>query len=331
MASYIRRRKFLAALVGVAAAAWPLAARAQQVAIPVIGHLYSGSPEQSIDLVAAFRQALSESGYVEGRNIAIEYRFANNDNSRLPGLAADLVHRHVAVIAAAPTPAAIAAQAATNTIPIVFGVGGDPVELGLVASLNRPGGNVTGTSDVNWDLAGKRLQLLHELVPAAVRFGLLVGTKNASVERMITDVQSAARTIGIRVEVLPAGTPDDIDATFAMLAEKRIEALMVNPDPLFSSRRVQLVTLAARHAVPTIWAFREDATSGGLMSYGSSLRDRSRKMAQYAARILNGDKPSDLPVIRADKFEFILNRQSAKLIGLTVPPTLLSIADEVIE
>jgi putative ABC transport system substrate-binding protein len=213
----------------------------------------------------------------------------------------------------------------------VFTTGEDPVKAGLVASLNRPGGNVTGITLFYVEIGAKRLELLHELVPAAVRFGLLVGTKNASVERMITDVQSAARTIGIRVEVLPAGTPDDIDATFAMLAEKRIEALMVNPDPLFSSRRVQLVTLAARHAVPTIWAFREDATSGGLMSYGSSLRDRSRKMAQYAARILNGDKPSDLPVIRADKFEFILNRQSAKLIGLTVPPTLLSIADEVIE
>jgi putative tryptophan/tyrosine transport system substrate-binding protein len=325
----MRRRAFIS-LLGGAAAAWPLAARAQQM-MPVIGHLYAGTPEQSVSLLSAFRQALGENGYVEGRNVAIEYRFANNDASLLPGLAADLVRLRVALIAAAPTIAARAAKAATADIPIVFGIGGDPVEVGLVESLNRPGGNATGVTEMNNDLGAKRLGLLHELLPKAQRFGVLVSRNALIMQPQVNDLESAAAAIGCRVDVFAAGSNKEIDAAFAALVQARVEGLLVSPEPLFTSRRAQLVTLAARHAIPAIYPFREDAAAGGLMSYGSSLTDRSRQMGIYTARILKGKKPAELPVARAVRFDFVINQHAARLLSIAVSPTLLAQADEVIE
>src|SRR5262245_2256954 len=325
----MRRREFIAALGG--AAAMPLAARAQQP-MPVIGFLRPGSPELSAHLVAAFRKGLNEAGYVEGRNVAVEYRWAHDHDDRLPELAADLVRLRVAVIATpGSTAAAAAAKSATAAIPIVFSGGGDPVQTGLVASLNRPGGNVTGVSSMQGELGAKRLGLLQELVPRAMRIAILVNPNNPFAEAFVADVRSASPAIGRQIEVFTAGTSLDIDTAFTMLVGKRAEALLIAPDPLFVNRRVQLATLAARHSVPAIYPFREDAEAGGLMSYGTSNTDLVRLVGLYTGRILNGEKPADMPILRATKFELVINLKAAKALGLDVPVHLQQIADEVIE
>jgi putative ABC transport system substrate-binding protein len=327
----MKRREFIT-LLGGAAAAWPRAARAQQPTMPVVGYLYAGSPEPTAHLVAAFRKGLGEVGYVEGQNVAVEFRWTHNDNNRLPELAADLVRRRVAVIATPGSIAtALAAKAATATIPIVFSAGADPVQAGLVASLNRPGGNITGVLTMNNEIGAKRLGLLHELLPGAARFAVLVNPSNPTAESTIADAQAAASTIGRQIEVLTASTNRDIDAAFAILMQKRVDALLVVPDPLFVNRRVQLQSLATRHAVPAIYSVRENVEAGGLMSYGSSLTDLFRQNGIYVGRILRGEKPTDLPVMRATRFEFVINLQTARLLGIDIPATLLAIADEVIE
>ena len=326
----MKRREFIALIGG--AAAWPLAARGQP-AMPVIGYLHPASPEAAAYLVAAFREGLSETGFVEGRNVAIDFRWAHNDNDRLPGLAADLVSRRVAVIVTPNSaPSSLAAKAATTTIPIIFSIGGDPVQFGLVASLNRPGGNVTGVTGMSVDLAAKQLGLLHELLPGATRFAVLVNPKNTpNADAVTRDAQAAAAGIGRQIEVVAATTNSGIDAAFATLVQERADALLVSPDALFNARRVQLITLAVRHAVPAIYPFREDAAAGGLMSYGPSITDANRQAGIYTGRILKGEKPADLPVLRASKFEFVINLQTAKTLALEIPPTLLARADEVIE
>ena len=327
----LRRREFITIASG-AAVALPLVARAQQPAMPVVGYLYSGTPESSERFVAAFRAGLNEVGFFEGRNVAIEFRWAQNDPGRLPELAADLVRRQVAVIATpGSTPATLAAKAATMTIPIVFYSGGDPVRLGLVASFNLPGGNLTGITSMNAELGSKRLGLLHELLPGAARFAVLVQSNSPLTEAFVAEVRAAAAALGLHVEVLSASDNRDIDSAFTSLVQKRADALLVSSDVLFTSRRVQLITLAVHHRVPAIYPFREDAEAGGLMSYGSSVIDPSRQVGIYTGRILRGEKPADLPVMRSIKFEFVINLQVAKLLDLTVPPTLLACADEVIE
>jgi putative ABC transport system substrate-binding protein len=325
----MRRREFIT-LLGGAAAAWPLTARAQQ---PVIGFLSARPPGIDVRLVAAFRKGLAETGYVEGRNVAIEYRWAEGQYDRLSGLAADLVRRRVAVIVApGSTPAALAAKAASTTIPIVFSIGGDPVQVGLVASLNRPGGNVTGVTDMAAELAAKQLGLLHELLPTAARFGVLINPNNPNNnEFVIRDAQAAATAIGRQIEILTASTNRDIDDVFAILAQKRVDALLIGPDALFTGRRVQLATATVRYAVPAIYFDRALAEAGMLMSYGSSNTDRDRLVGMYVGRILKGEKPVDLPVLRPTKFELVINLQTAKLLGIDVPQTLLTQADEVIE
>jgi putative ABC transport system substrate-binding protein len=328
----IGRRELLAALGG-AAAVWPLAARAQQPAIPSVGFLYPGVPELSAGIVAAFRKGLSETGFNDGRNVTIEFRFAYNDNARLPELAADLVRRRVAVIVTpGSTPAALAAKTATSTIPVVFSIGPDPVEIGLVASLNRPGGNVTGISSMTAQLGAKRLAILHELLPTATRFAMLVNPNSPAVtQATIKDVQEAAASIGRDIDILAAATPREIDSAFAVVRQKQIDGLLINPDPLLDNRRVQLVTLAAHQRLPTIYSFREYVEVGGLMSYGSSATDRDRQVGLYAGRVLKGEAPANLPVMRAAKFEFVINLQTVRALGLDVPETLLARADEVIE
>jgi putative ABC transport system substrate-binding protein len=326
----MKRREFITLVGG--AAAWPLAARAQQPGMPVIGFLHPGSPETYAKFSAEFRKGLGESGYVEGRSVAIEYRWAHGENDRLPELAADLVRRRVDVIA---TPggiaAALAARAATATIPIVFMGGADPVQLGLVASLNRPGGNVTGISAMNSELGAKQLGLLHELLPGATRFALLVNAGNPQIESVVTEVQSAASAIGRVLEIVSARTNRDINAAFADAVQKRADALLISPDPLFTNRLVKLATLATRHAMPAIYALREFAESGGLMSYGSNFTASFRQAGVYTGRVLKGEKPADLPIVQATKFEFVINLQTAEVFGIEVPPTLLARADEVIE
>jgi putative tryptophan/tyrosine transport system substrate-binding protein len=327
----MRRRVFIA-LLGGAAVACPLAARAQQPALPVIGYLYAGAPEASVNLVAAFRKGLSETGYVEGQNVAIEFRWAQYEYNRLPALAADLVRRRVDVIATpAGLQAAFAAKATTTTIPIVFSTAADPVQAGLVASLNRPGGNLTGISHMNIELSAKRLGLLHELLPGAVRFAVLVNPNNLTTESVITEVQAAAKGIGRQIEVLTAGTSREIDAAFAKLADKRAHALMVSPDTLFVDRRVQLVTLAVRLAMPTVFPVREFTEAGGLMSYGSSFLDQFHQAGIYTGRVLKGEKAANLPILRATRFELVINLQTARALAIEVPPGVLSIADEVID
>jgi putative ABC transport system substrate-binding protein len=328
----IGRRGFVT-LLGGAAAAWPRVGHAQQPGLPVIGYLSAGGADPSGKSVAAFLKGLAETGFIEGRDITIDYRFAENELDRLPGLAADLVRRHVAVIV---TPigfsGALAAKAATTTIPIVFSSGAfDPVEYGLVASLNRPGGNMTGITSMNTDLGPRRLGLVHELLPKADRFAVMFNRNQPAARLIPADMQGAASAIGGQIEVLAVTSSRDIDAAFATLVQKRVEALMVSANSLFYDRRVQLVTLASRHAVPTIYTTREDAEAGGLMSYGSSRTEQQRQIGMYAGRILKGEKPADLPVQRASKFEFIINLQTAKTLGIDIPPTLLAIADEVIE
>jgi putative ABC transport system substrate-binding protein len=324
----VRRREFIA---GLGAAAWPVMARAQQEAVPVIGFLEVGSPETMAHVVAAFRKGLSEAGYVEGRNVAIEYRWANTDPTRLPELAADLVRRQVAVISATPTQAALAAKAATKDIPIVFYTGLDPVKLGVVASLSRPGGNLTGLYALNTDLGPKRLGLLHELLPQATRFGVLANPNSPTFEATVTGMQTAAASIGATDEVLAVGTNREMDGAFASLVEKRIEALIVPNNTLFLNRRVQLANLAARYAVPAIFGNRDMVDAGGLMSYATSLTDQFRQVGAYVGRILKGEKPSDLPVLQPTKFELVINLKTAMTLGLTIPETLLATADEVIQ
>jgi putative ABC transport system substrate-binding protein len=325
----IRRREFISFLAG-AAGAWPLAARAQQPAMPVIGFLYFSSAEP---LLAGFRQGLNEAGYVEHRNVVIEYRFANNRPDRLVDLAAELVHRQVAVIAATPTNAALAAIAATASIPIVFGVGIDPVTAGLVKSLNRPGGNATGRYYFSAALAAKRLGLLRELVPSARRIAMLLNpnTPAVGVESTKTEAQAAATALGLELEFFHAANNLDIDAAFADFAKEGVDALLVSPSQFFISRRVQLVTLAIRDRLPVIFPSREFAEAGGLMTYGVDVADEYRQMGVYAGRILKGAKPADLPVEQSTKFEFIINLQTARLLGFEVPPGLSARADEIIE
>ncbi len=310
----MRRREFITLLGG--AAAWPLAAHAQQPALPVIGFLHS-----------------AEAGYVEGQNVAIEYRWAEGQNDRLPALAAELVRRRVAVIVTpGSTAATLAAQAATATIPIVFIIGANPVKIGLVASLNRPGGNATGINDFGVEIGAKRLGLLHELLPGAARFGVLVNPDNPFItESFVTELQMAASAIGRQIEVVTASTNGDIDTAFATLVKKRADALLISPDALFVTRRVQLIMLAVHHTLPALYHRRELAEAGGLMSYGSDLSDQYRQTGLYVSRILKGEKPAEMPVQLPTKFEFVINLQTAKTIGLDIPPTLLARADEVIE
>ena len=324
------RRQFIT-LLGGAAAAWPSAARAQQQALPVIGFLSSSWPVDRARYLTSFRQGLREPGYIEGQNVAIEYRWAQDQADRLPDLAADLVRRQVTVIAAHDTPSSIVAKAATTTIPIVFASGGDPVKLGLVASLNRPGGNVTGVTFVTAQLGAKQLGLLHELQPGAVRVGVLVDPNFAPTQSFVSDVQAAALSIGKQIEVLEAPTSRDIDTAFARLAQKPIDALLVGPGPLLDNRRVQIVTLATYHRVPAIDPLRAFAEAGGLMSYGTNITDAYRQAGVYTGRILKGEKPADLPVMQSIKFEFVINLNTARAFGLSFPPGLLAIADEVIE
>ena len=326
----LRRREFITLLGG--ATAWPLAARAQQPAMPLVGFLNPTSPDPNVDLLRAFRQGLKETGYVEGENVAIEYRWAENQIDRMPALAAELVRKQVAVIATTgATVAASAAKAVTTTIPIVFLTGADPVESGLVASLARPGGNLTGINLLTVDLTAKRLELLRELVPAATRVAVLANPAGPAPEAMLRDVETAARAMGLQVQVLNAGTSPEIDAAFASFVRERPDALFVGPDPFFVSRRVQLVHLASRHAVPAAYTQRDYAVAGGLMSYGSNLMDAFRQVGVYTGRILKGAKPADLPVLQPSKFELVINHQTARILGLTVPDKLLATADEVIE
>jgi len=324
----MKRREFIAGLG--AAAAWPRVARAQQPAAPVIGFLGGGSRDASF--LAAFWRGLNEAGYVEGRNVTIEYRFAENQVDRLPVLAADLVRRQVQVIIASNTQTALAVKATTQTIPVVFQAGADPVEIGLVRSLNRPGGNLTGISVLNATIAAKRLQLLHEIAPAAASIGFLVNPANPVLaESETAQVQPAARALGVRLLVLNASGEHEINAAFATLVEQRIDTLQVSADPLFINKSDRLVELAAQYAVPTIYQYRESTAAGGLMSYGTSLTGQYRQLGIYAARILKGGQPADLPVEQVTKFEFVINLKTAKALGLTIPSGILAIADEVIE
>ena len=326
----MKRREFITLLGGVAAA-WPLTAQAQQP-LPVIGFLNSSSPDGYAPMASAFRQGLKETGYVDGHNVAIEYRWAEGRNDRLPSFVADLVQRKVNVIAATTTAAALAAKAATTTIPIVFETTADPVQLGLVASLNRPGGNVTGVTQTNMEIAPKRLELLHELVPTASVMALLVNpTDPALAESATKELQEAASILGLKLHVMQASTDRDFDAVFAKLIQLRAGGLVIGGGPFLISRSEQLAALAARHAVPTIFQYREFAVAGGLLSYGSDITDSYRLAGVYTGRILKGDKPADLPVQQATKVEMIINLKTAKALGINVPNTLIGRADEVIE
>jgi putative ABC transport system substrate-binding protein len=327
----MRRRDFIT-LIGAAAAAWPLAARAQQPPMPVIGFLHPTSPAALPDRLRGFRQGLKDTGYVEGENVMIVYRFAENQTDRLSAVADDLVTRRVAVIAAANSPPALAAKAATTTIPIVFITPEDPVRLGLVTSLAKPGGNLTGINLLSGELAAKRLELLRELVPRAARVAVLVNPANPyTTETTLRDVEAAARSMGLQIQVWNASTSDEIDAAFATLARERADILFVGGDPFFSSRRVQLAVLAAHYSIPSTSATREIAEAGGLMSYGANVPDGWREAGVYVGRILKGAKPADLPVVQSTKFELVINAQTAKTLGLAVSQSLLARADEVIE
>jgi len=326
----IGRREFMS-LLGAPAASWPFAARAQQPTMPVIGFLNSQSPDAIVNRVRAFREGLKDSGYVERENVAIEYRFADNQLDRLPALAADLVRRQVVVIIAGNTSSALAAKAVTTTIPILFNVAEDPVKLGLVASLARPGGNLTGIYSLIGELVAKRLELLRELVPGATRVAALVNPTGPNAESALRDMETASRAMGMQIKVLNASTSGEINAAFATFVRERPEALFVSPDGLFNTRRVQLAHLTTRHAVPAISFAREFVEAGGLMSYGANNLERYRHVGIYTGRILKGEKPADMPVIQPTKFELVINLPTARTIGVAVPPTVLAQADEVIE
>jgi putative tryptophan/tyrosine transport system substrate-binding protein len=327
----VRRREFLG-LIGATAAGWPIVVSAQQPATPVIGFLSSLARNERPNLADAFRRGLNEAGYVEGRNIAVEYRYADNQYDRLPALAAELVDRKVAVIAATGGGNSIlAAKAATTTVPIVFTYGADPVREGYVASLNRPGGNITGVTFFNPLLSAKSLELLDDLVPAPAVIGLMINPRNRESERVLNGAQEAARTLGRELLVLNASTASEIDLVFASLRQRRAGGLFVGGDPFVTTRRQQIVALAARDAIPAVYANRDFVVEGGLMSYGNDVADAYRRAALYVGRILKGDKPAQLPVDQATKFELLINLKTAKALGLTFPPTLLARADEVIE
>ena len=329
----MRRREFIACLGG--AAAWPLVTQAQPAVLPIVAYISAAisaaAPGQTL---VALRQALAEAGYVDRRNVVIEFHTAEGQYDRLPSMIAELVRRQVAVIVASPTAAALAAKAATKTIPILFGVTDDPVKLGLVASLARPGGNATGVNFylAEFGLSAKRLGLLRELVPQATRIAALVNPKNAeNAEAVTKDITAAGSAIGAQIEVVYASDKQEIEAAFATLVQKRVEALLVGTDPFFYSRRLQLSTLATRHAIPTVYTVREYPESGGLMSYGTSLKEVYQQLGAYAGRILKGEKPDELPVVQMNKFEFVINLPTARALGLSVPPSLFARADEVIE
>ena len=326
----MRRRQFINIVLAYGAAAWPLAARAEPATIP-IGYLHPGVANQNVHLMEIFRQRLVEAGYVEGRNLTIEYRWAEGQYGRLPDLATDLVRRQVALIVAPNTPAALAAKAATKTIPVVFSAADDPVDLGLVAGLARPGGNVTGVHYFNTDLGAKQLGLLREFRSSATRVGLLINPGNGNARAVMEEVKAAASTLNMEIEVVRATEPSEIDTAFAELLRSRVDALMLGADPFFFGRRQQLVTLAGRYGIPAIYNAREYAEAGGLMSYGTSLKEVYQQLALYTGRILKGEKPSDLPVVRSTRFELVINVKTAQTLGIDIPPTLLARADDVIE
>jgi putative ABC transport system substrate-binding protein len=327
----MRRREFIS-FIGAAAVSWPPAARAQQLAMPVIGYLDTASASATAHLVEAFRKGLSAAGYVESSNVTIEYRWAEGNYEKLPSLASDLVRRNVAVIAALNTPSILAAKAATKTIPIVFGTGVDPVKLGLVESLNRPGGNVTGVTQLNIEMEAKRVHFLHELAPSAGTIALLINPSNPVFSEAATaSAKNATRVLGLNLWVLNASNPGELDTAFATLAEHRLRLLLVNGDPFFVAQREQLVALAARYALPTLYHRREFTAIGGLMSYGPPLSEAYYQVGQYTGRILMGEKPSDMPVSQSTKFDLVINLKAAKALGIELPQTLLAFADEVIE
>jgi putative tryptophan/tyrosine transport system substrate-binding protein len=325
----MRRREFMAGLAG--AAVWTATARAQQ--LPVVGYFQPGTPTGSVsDQTAAFRKGLAEVGFVEGRNVTVEYRYGNNDSDRITELLGDLVRRRLNVLVVISAGAALAAKAITTTVPIVFLTAVDPVQLGLVASFSRPGGNLTGISVLTGELGAKRLQLMHEMLPAAARFALLVSSLDGQVAQIAArEMQAAAASIGRDLDTIAVGSNDEINTVFASIVENRVEAVLITPGTLFLNRRVHLSTIAARHRIPVIFPDRQYAEAGGLMSYGPNVQDQYRQMGLYAGRILKGEKPADLPVVQPAKFELVINLATAKVIGLTISPSLLAIADEVIE
>jgi ABC-type uncharacterized transport system substrate-binding protein len=329
MSAKTKRRTFIT-LLGGAMTAWPLAVSAQQPAMPVVGFLNGSSAWESAHLVAAFRQGLSEVGYVEGRNVVMDYRWAEGHYDRLPALAADLIRRQVAVLAC-NTPATIAAKAVTTTIPIVFSSGSDPIRLGLVSSLNKPGGNVTGVSFFSVALEAKRLGILRELAPAAAMFAVILNPKFPNFEAQSKELQTAARTLGVQIQILRASSERDLDIAFAKVTELRAGGLLVGADPFLYSRRDYIVGLAARNAVPAIYEQRETTVAGGLASYGTNLTDAYRQVGIYTGRILKGEKPADLPILQPTKFELVINLKTAKALSVEIPPPLLALADEVIE
>jgi putative ABC transport system substrate-binding protein len=326
----MKRREFIT-LLGGGTVAWPIAARAQQAAVPVVGFLAATSNDLNADFLRSFRQALREAGYVEGENVGFEYRWADLQFERLPGLATELAQRRVAVLVTVGDAATLAAKTATTTIPIVFQVGDDPARMGLVANLARPGGNLTGINFFAGELAAKRLELLRVLVPGAVRVAVLVNPASPNTQSVLKDVEAAARAMGLQIQVHNTGTIDEIDTAFATFLRERPDALFVGPNPFFRARRVQLALLAAQHRVPAVYSLRDYVEVGGLMSYGASLSDALRQAGVYVGRILKGAKPADLPVAQSSKFELVINLQPARMLGITVPPSLLSTADEVIE
>jgi len=326
----MRRREFIT-LIGGATAAWPLAARAQQSAVPVVGFLVAQSRDTLTDAIAAFHRGLNETGYVEGQNVAIAYRFADGQNDRLPALAAELVNQHISVLFAGANAGALAAKAATTTIPVVFSIGGDPVRLGLVASLNQPGGNVTGVTVFANQLETKRLGLLHELVPGATVIAVLINPSQPEAPVQADKVTEAARMLGLNVLVIHAGSEHELDLAFAKCAQLRAGALLVAADPFFNSRRERIVALAARHAIPAIYEWRDFVVLGGFASYGTSLTDGFRQAGAHTGRILKGAKPTELPTVQTTKFEFVINLKTAKALGIEIAPMLSARADEVIE